>query len=66
MQKVTIICDLCHADGIDKKAVAQYWDMENMRWDICRRHLEDIKNAGLDFEMRSELENGNQERHVRR
>ena len=54
MEQTKIICDLCHADGIDKKAVAQYWDMENERWDICRRHLEDIKNAGLDFEMLNE------------
>lgn len=54
MKKVIAICDLCYADGVDKKAVAEYWDAEGNRWDICRKHLEDVKNAGLDFEMLEE------------
>ena len=39
MEKVTIICDLCLADGIDKEAVAQYWDIEDMSHDVCRKQL---------------------------
>lgn len=51
MKKITITCDLCYADGTDEEAVAQYWDTESKTWDVCRKHLKDVQDAELCFEM---------------
>lgn len=47
-----ITCDLCEMDGEeDVKAVAKYTDKHRDEWVICQKHLEDVKKAGLKFEM---------------
>jgi len=52
MRDETIWCDLCKMAGQRrKKAVAQYWDTANERWDICRKCLKLIKEASLEYEM---------------
>lgn len=50
--RVTVsICDLCGGDeGKFRLAVARYWDGDGIERDTCRRHLVDVKSAGLDYE----------------
>jgi len=52
MRDETIWCDLCEMAGYGKrKAVAQYWDAAEKRWDICRKCLKLVKETGLEYEM---------------
>ncbi len=52
MRDDTIWCDLCKMAGQPrKKAVAQYRDTADERWDICRKCLKLIKEAGLEYEL---------------
>ena len=50
------ICDLCSGDEARVRfAIARYWNNEGRELHACRRHLADVKRAGLDYEMFTEL-----------
>jgi hypothetical protein len=51
MKSQAYFCDLCAGDGDLKLAVARYWNDRGEEWHCCRRHLSDVKQAGLEFEV---------------
>lgn len=49
MRVYASICDLCSMDGNDnQKAYRYYYDDEGDRWDVCKKHAQDVKKVGLE------------------
>ncbi len=45
-------CDICSMDGYeDVKAVARYWDIEGIKWLVCKKCLKLVKQNKLNFEL---------------
>jgi len=52
MLYTTRICDLCNQDGEIVLAVASYYSEETYGfYDVCLKHLEDVKRVGIEFQM---------------
>ena len=52
MQYTTRICDLCNQDGEIVLAVASYYSEETDEcYDVCEKHLKDVKRVGIEFQM---------------
>ena len=46
-----IFCDLCCQDGEKHEAIACYTDIENNEWDVCNKHLKQVKKLKLEWYM---------------
>lgn len=51
MRGKIIRCDLCKMEGRERMAVATYRDVIGEEWDVCREHLELVKETGLEYQM---------------
>lgn len=50
-EKTSTICDLCDMDGEDKEAVGWYEAIDGEIYDVCEKHIKDVKNAGLQVHL---------------
>ncbi len=51
VKKYVEFCDLCLTDGIERFAIARYWNEDDEEWHACRIHLKSVKEIGLDYEL---------------
>lgn len=55
-EKTVQMCDICEMDGEEEIAVGWYFDENNDMWDVCEKHADDVKAAGLTLHLYEEVE----------
>ncbi len=43
------ICDLCEMDGEETRAIGSYFAKDDVEYDVCKKHVADVKKRGLVF-----------------